>query len=141
MSEDIDRDPTRIESPTPSPTMHAKTRTAHLSLAQALAEGPPPPGNLAVPLFAHGSLTAELYSPKGSDPQKPHLRDEIYVIARGSGLFFDGTGRMSVELGTFLFVAAGQEHRFESFTEDFAVWVFFYGPPGGEAPRSPAPRE
>jgi len=102
-------------------------------LAEALQQGPPPPGNLAVPIFAHGTLEAEFYTPRGHDPQKPHERDEIYVIARGSGLFFDGESRKSVEPGTFIFVAAGQVHRFEDFSDDFAVWVFFYGPRGGEA--------
>jgi hypothetical protein len=29
-------------------------------------------------------------------------------------------------------VQGGVEHRFEAFSEDFAVWVFFYGPEGGE---------
>jgi hypothetical protein len=33
-----------------------------------------------------------------------------------------------------LFVAADQPHRFEDFSEDFAAWVFFYGPDGGEVP-------
>ena len=28
--------------------------------------------------------------------------------------------------------AAGVVHRFEGFSEDFLVWVFFYGPEGGE---------
>jgi hypothetical protein len=37
--------------------------------------------------------------------------------------------------GTFVFVAAGQPHRFEDFSEDFAVWVAFYGPDGGENPH------
>jgi len=32
-----------------------------------------------------------------------------------------------------MFVAAGVEHHFEDFTEDLAIWVIFYGPPGGEA--------
>jgi hypothetical protein len=31
-----------------------------------------------------------------------------------------------------VFVAAGQVHRFEDFSSDFAVWVAFYGPDGGE---------
>ena len=31
-----------------------------------------------------------------------------------------------------LFVKAGHEHRFENFTDDFATWVIFYGPDGGE---------
>ena len=104
----------------------------HVSLAEALLKGPPPPGNLAVPIFSHGSLIAELYTPAGHDPQKPHTRDEIYVVARGKGLFFDGTRHQPVEPGSFLFVPAGQTHRFEEFSADFAVWVFFYGPEGGE---------
>ena len=29
-------------------------------------------------------------------------------------------------------LAAGVEHRFEDFSADFATWVFFYGPEGGE---------
>jgi hypothetical protein len=30
------------------------------------------------------------------------------------------------------FVAAGVPHRFESFSDDFATWVVFWGPRGGE---------
>ncbi|MCW3095224.1 MAG: Cupin 2 conserved barrel domain protein [Chthonomonadaceae bacterium] len=107
--------------------------TAHIDIADALRQGPPRQGNLAVPIFAHGTLAVELYTPQGDDPQQPHERDEVYVVARGTGLFFDGTDRRAVEAGTFLFVAAGQVHRFEEFSADFAVWVFFYGPHGGEA--------
>ena len=108
------------------------TRTALVGLAEALAKGPPPAGNLAIPVFAHGSLKVELYAPHGHDPQEPHDRDEVYVVVRGSGTFFDGAERRAVEAGTFLFVAAGQPHRFEEFSGDFVVWVFFYGPRGGE---------
>jgi mannose-6-phosphate isomerase-like protein (cupin superfamily) len=107
-------------------------RTAHLSLAAALAKGPPPAGNLAVPVFEHGSLVAEIYSPRGADPQKPHTRDEVYVVAAGTATFFDGAARVPVAPGSFLFVAAHQVHRFEALSADFAVWVFFYGPEGGE---------
>lgn len=104
------------------------------TLDEALAMGPPPAGNLAVPVFGRGTLEAELYTPRGHDLQKPHDRDEVYVIARGEGTFFDGTDHHQVDTGTFLFVAAGQPHRFEAFSADFAVWVFFYGPRGGETP-------
>ncbi len=107
-------------------------KIAHVSLADAISKGPPPPGNLAVPIFAHGSLEVEFYQPQGHDPQKPHQRDEIYLIARGKGLFFDGQRRHEVSPGSFIFVAAGEEHRFEEFSDDFAVWVFFYGSDGGE---------
>ena len=109
-----------------------KTKT--LTLDQASVLGPPPQGNLAVPVFSLGSLEAELYTPRDRDPQQPHERDEVYVVARGKGTFFDGFERRPVETGAFIFVAAGQPHRFEEFSSDFAVWVFFYGPKGGEAP-------
>ncbi len=107
-----------------------------MSFGEALTLGPPPAGNLAVPIFGHGTFEAELYTPKGDDPQKPHTRDEIYVVAAGTGQFFDGEARVSVGPGSFIFVPAGQLHRFEEFSDDFAVWVFFYGPEGAEAVAS-----
>ena len=106
---------------------------AQISLAEALAGGPPPAGNLAVPVFTHGSIVIELYSPVCHDPQKPHTRDELYFVARGNGNFFDGATSRPFAAGEFIFVPAGQVHRFEDFSEDIAVWVVFYGPEGGEA--------
>jgi mannose-6-phosphate isomerase-like protein (cupin superfamily) len=108
------------------------TNTALSGLTNALSKGPPPPGNLAIPVFSRGSLAVELYAPQGEDPQTPHTRDEIYFVARGNGFFFDGAQRHPVEPGSFIFVPARQPHRFEEFTADFAVWVVFYGPEGGE---------
>ena len=113
--------------------MKSSAQIVHVSLADALSKGPPPTGNLAVPIFSHGSLVVELYTPVGSDHQKPHTRDEVYFVTRGKGRFFDGTRRVSVEVGSFLFVPAGQMHGFEDFSTDFAVWVAFYGPEGGES--------
>lgn len=109
------------------------TPVVHFTLSEALAKGPPPAGNLAVPVFMHGSLELELYTPVGHDPQQPHLRDELYVVARGRSRFFDGQSRFVVEPGSVIFVPAGRVHRFEDFTPDFAVWVAFYGPVGGES--------
>jgi quercetin dioxygenase-like cupin family protein len=60
-------------------------------------------------------------------------RDEVYVVLSGTGTFFDGKERRAFAAGDFLFVAAGREHRFEDFSDDFATWVLFYGPEGGEA--------
>jgi mannose-6-phosphate isomerase-like protein (cupin superfamily) len=112
--------------------MKPSTRVVHVGLTEALAKGPPPSGNLAVPVFSRGSLAVELYAPVGHDPQTPHTRDEVYFVTRGKGLFFDGDRRYPVEAGSFLFVPAGQIHRFEEFSSDFVVWVVFYGPEGGE---------
>src|SRR5256885_11351831 len=90
--------------------MKTSMRIVHVSLAEALAKGPPPPGNLAVPIFSHGSLVVELYTPVGHDPQKPHKRDEVYFVSRGSGLFFDGERRHSVEAGSILFLSPRRAH-------------------------------
>jgi uncharacterized protein YjlB len=43
-----------------------------------------------------------------------------------------GGERVSVAPMDLLFVPAGMEHRFEAMSEDFATWVVFYGPAGGE---------
>lgn len=83
-------------------------------------------------VFRHGSLRVEIYRPDKIDHQQAHTRDEIYVIASGSGYFINGEQSQKFETGEVLFVPAGTEHRFESFTEDFSTWVFFYGPEGGE---------
>lgn len=86
------------------------------------------------PLFEHGTLEIGFYRPTGSDRQQPHDRDEVYVVASGTGVFVHGGERRPFEPGEALFVAAGVEHRFEDFSDDFATWVFFYGPKGGEQP-------
>jgi len=117
--------------------MKESTAAVHVALTEALTKGPPPLGNLAVPIFSHGSLVVELYTPVGHDPQKPHTRDEFYFVTRGRGSFFDGEQRHCVEPGSFIFVPAGQIHRFEDFSSDFAVWVAFYGPEGGEGNAKP----
>jgi mannose-6-phosphate isomerase-like protein (cupin superfamily) len=126
-----------VDEYSPAYRMQTSTRAVHVSLANALTKGPPPPGNLAVPVFSHRSLVVELYTPIGLDPQKPHTRDEVYVVTRGKGFFFDGEKTHPVEVGSFLFVPAGQVHRFQDFSSDFAVWVIFYGPENGEANRLP----
>jgi len=106
--------------------------TTHLRPDTGLSRLPGPRGERFVELFTHGTLVVELYAPRGDDPQTPHTRDEIYVVARGRGTFFDGSSRASFQPGDLLFVAAGVPHRFEDFTDDLAVWVLFYGPEGGE---------
>lgn len=85
-------------------------------------------------MFEHGTLSVELYAPRGIDPQQPHTRDEVYIVVRGSGTFVHGNRRDRFSPEDFLFVPAGVPHRFENFTDDLLVWVLFYGPEGGEKP-------
>jgi mannose-6-phosphate isomerase-like protein (cupin superfamily) len=84
-------------------------------------------------VFEHGSLVVEIYAPRGKDPQQPHTRDEVYVVAAGSGKYVCGDSRQNFGPGDLLFAAAGVEHRFEDFTNDLTLWVMFYGPEGGES--------
>ena len=85
-----------------------------------------------VKLFEHGSLEVELYRPDKIDKQQPHTRDEIYVVIAGEGTFFYDGERQPFKTGDVIFVPAKIEHRFETFTDDFLTWVFFYGAEGGE---------
>jgi mannose-6-phosphate isomerase-like protein (cupin superfamily) len=93
---------------------------------------PRQPGRSSALLLEHGSLELRYYAPRGTDPQSPHTRDELYVVASGRGWFVRGDDRVPFEPGDALFVAAGVEHRFEDFSSDFGTWVVFYGPEGGE---------
>lgn len=90
-----------------------------------------------VTVFERGSLSVELYAPRGEDLQTPHDQDELYIVAAGSGEFLNGAERHPFQAGDVLFVAAGVEHRFLNFTDDFQTWVVFYGPEGGERPAQP----
>lgn len=109
--------------------MSAKHR---FPLDRAIAALPPLGAEQYVVPFRHGTLELGLYAPRGSDPQDPHSRDELYVVMRGTGWFVNGPARIPFAPGDALFVPAGVVHRFETFTDDFVAWVVFYGPEGGE---------
>ncbi len=83
-------------------------------------------------LLSRGTLELGYYKPDSVDPQQPHTQDEIYIVQSGSGYFVCGDERIRFEQGEALFVPAGVAHRFEDFSADFAAWVVFYGPEGGE---------
>jgi mannose-6-phosphate isomerase-like protein (cupin superfamily) len=106
---------------------------ATISFRNALSQLPQPDGRRFVECFAHGTLAVELYAPRGVDAQTPHARDELYVVVSGGGGFVCDGERTRFVAGDALFVPARAVHRFEDFSEDFAAWVVFYGPDGGEA--------
>src|ERR1700744_2862229 len=82
-------------------------------------------------LFERGDVSIELYAPRGADTQSPHTRDELYIIASGSGTFRRADQVCEFTIGDLLFVPAHVDHRFESFSDDFRTWVIFFGPEGG----------
>ena len=91
-----------------------------------------PDGERFVQALAHGTMSVEVYAPAGSDPQTPHSQDELYFPISGEGCLRIGTVMHAAVPGTVLFVPAGVDHRFESFSKDFSTWVVFWGPDGGE---------
>ncbi|MBV9863276.1 MAG: cupin domain-containing protein [Alphaproteobacteria bacterium] len=98
-----------------------------LALAAARAL-PIPPGRASCEAFRDGDLEIRLYAPQGRDPQQPHDRDELYIIAAGTGRYRLGDTATPFAPGDLLFAAAHLPHRFEEFSADFAAWVIFYGP-------------
>lgn len=87
----------------------------------------------------HGSMRVGVYAPAGGrDPQGPHDQDEIYIVIGGRGTFVKGSERRPFGPGDLILVEAGALHRFEGFGDDFAAWVVFWGPKGGEASATTA---
>jgi mannose-6-phosphate isomerase-like protein (cupin superfamily) len=80
----------------------------------------------------HGSMKVGLYAPRILDAQSPHKQDELYIVISGTGDFFKNETRTPFKAGDVILVEAGTEHRFENFSTDFATWVIFWGPDGGE---------
>ena len=120
--------------------------TLRVTIADARIK-PNDAGRATALLLSHGSMELRWFAPKEHDPQTPHDRDELYIIASGTGVFmravesapFDdkllplqGEDRVPFGPGDALFVPAGTVHCFEEFSKDFACWVLFYGPEGGE---------
>jgi mannose-6-phosphate isomerase-like protein (cupin superfamily) len=85
-------------------------------------------------VMRNGSMSVEYYKPVGKDLQKPHQQDELYIVASGIAVFLRNGEKINCKTGDVLFVPAAMDHRFESFNEEFATWVVFYGPSGGETP-------
>lgn len=106
-----------------------------IGIDDALARIPGAPERGYAEVMRRASMHAGLYAPRGIDDQTPHDQDEIYIVWRGSGTFLRGTERVAFAPGDLLFVPAGMVHRFEEFTDDLALWVVFWGPPGGEIPQ------
>ncbi len=95
-----------------------------------------PEGAPSVAVFEHGSMQLKLFTPSTNvdrrDRQQPHQQDELYLVQRGRAQMVIDGATFAAGAGDAFFVAAGAPHRFDDFTPDFATWVVFYGPHGGE---------
>jgi mannose-6-phosphate isomerase-like protein (cupin superfamily) len=104
----------------------------HLTIKDGIRQLEKETQNRFTVLLKTGSTSVEYYAPQKLDLQKPHSQDELYVIASGNSTFLREKESVECKAGDVLFVPAGMEHRFENFSNDFAVWVIFYGTEGGE---------
>ncbi len=103
-----------------------------LDRIMAELEASPDGKRVAYPI-RHGSMRVGIYAPRPPhDPQMPHDQDELYIVISGRGAFVKGDSRRPFAPGDVIFVEAGVSHRFEEFDSDFATWVVFWGPKGGE---------
>jgi mannose-6-phosphate isomerase-like protein (cupin superfamily) len=124
----------------PSEPRHPSRMTSDLHRLLAQLPGPVddsyPNGQAFLTALAHGSMRVELFVPAasglGRDVQQPHAQDELYLVQHGRARLRIANEEHALRAGDVRFVPAGVDHRFEDFSRDFATWVVFYGPHGGE---------
>jgi mannose-6-phosphate isomerase-like protein (cupin superfamily) len=85
-------------------------------------------GSDLINLLKVGNVSLDIYKPSGVDRQKPHDRDEIYMIISGKGVLNCDNKQTECKPGDVLYVPAGREHKFERFTNDFCSWAIFTNP-------------
>lgn len=61
----------------------------------------------------------------GTDGQRPHTEDEVYIVMGGEARFRAGERDRAVGAGDVLYVRRGVEHRFHSITRELRVLVLF----------------
>jgi mannose-6-phosphate isomerase-like protein (cupin superfamily) len=110
--------------------------TVLIAPLDSFADRFPAPFPGGVTALRHGSLTAELWKAEGYDEMfwHDHPQDELYVIVSGNAAFVSEDGEYpSRKAGDVVFCPARLKHNFKDFSDDFVVWIFVYGPMGGEA--------
>jgi mannose-6-phosphate isomerase-like protein (cupin superfamily) len=60
-----------------------------------------------------------------SDEQTPHDEDEVYYVVRGRAVLRIESSARAVGPGDCIFVAAGEDHRFQDISEDLELLVVF----------------
>src|SRR5438309_1365883 len=100
---------------------------APVSLAAARALQPPE-GSRAAEVFRDDDVWIRFAARPTSGPQLPHDRDEFYIVASGTARYRWDGGETIIGPGDMMFAAAHTPHGYDQFSEDFSVWVVFYGP-------------
>lgn len=74
-----------------------------------------------------GTMSGGIYTlpAKASDPQKPHLEDEIYYVIEGKAKIRVETELRDVGPGSIVFVPRTTQHRFFDIESDLVLLVVF----------------
>src|SRR5438128_3884918 len=88
----------------------------------------PAEGQRSVTVFRDGDVEVKFAAHPTSGPQVPHTRDEFYIVASGTARYRWEGGETMVGPGDIMFAAAHTPHGYDQFSENFSVWVVFYGP-------------
>jgi len=105
-----------------------------VAAGEAMRRLPQRGGKRFLTAFRHGSLQVEMYAPRGRDAQRPHARDEVYVVVQARPLRERGAAvrlrpwRRSLRGG-------GRAPPLRAVHRGLLHLVLFYGPDGGEKPR------
>jgi mannose-6-phosphate isomerase-like protein (cupin superfamily) len=102
-------------------------RTPLPTSLQAALGLPRTPGRSAE-VFIDGDIEVRFAARPTNGPQIPHDRDELYFVAAGRGRYRIEDRVTDVGAGDLLLCAAHVAHGFEAISDDFSVWVLFYGP-------------
>jgi mannose-6-phosphate isomerase-like protein (cupin superfamily) len=97
-------------------------------ISLAAARGLPWKPGRSAEAFLDGDLEIRFTPRPTNGPQTPHRRDEVYIVAAGSGFYRIEDRVTAVGPGDLCFAAAHVTHGFENFSDDFAIWIIFYGP-------------
>ncbi|WP_372408636.1 cupin domain-containing protein [Streptomyces luteireticuli] len=76
------------------------------------------------------NMSAGLYALDAgdTDPQGPHVQDEIYFVVSGRAAITVGDETTEVGRGSVVYVPANTVHRFHHISEDLRVLVVFSPP-------------
>ena len=84
-------------------------------------------GELYLEFLNRSTMSVGVYAlaTGSTDPQRPHTEDEVYYVLDGRGRIHVDGDDLDVGPGSVIFVAAGQDHKFHSITEDLQLLVVF----------------
>src|SRR5204863_6460947 len=85
-------------------------------------------GKRSVEVFRDPGIEIKFAARPTEGPQAPHDRDEFYIVASGTARYRWEGGETTIGPGDMMFAAAHTPHGYDQFSDDFSVWVVFYGP-------------